>query len=286
MASVFDLAGARYKTDISSASFKKMDPHAPRDYRELAVVLVNYWRQHDHKVIGLSGGQGAGKSTLSDLIQVASMNFGEQVVVLGLDDFYLTQSERKRLATEKHELFATRGPPGTHDIGKLLHAIDEIAASRSVEVPQFDKGADERIGTRKIDPPCHRVLIEGWCVGARPQPKSDLSDPINTLESEHDRDRRWRHAVNEYLSGSYAHLCDRLDGLVYLRVPDIDSVKSWRLQQESDREPAQRRDMEWISRFVEHYQRITEWMYVDAASRADVLVELDTDHRVSALTLR
>ena len=273
-------------TDFALASFKELDPDAPRDYRELAIVLLNYWHERDHRVIGLSGGQGAGKSTLSNLIQVASLNLGEQVVVLGLDDFYLTQSERNRLATEEHELFATRGPPGTHDIASLLHAIDELAAGRSVEVPQFDKGADDRTGTRRIDPPCHRVLVEGWCVGAKPQRESELSIPINTLEREHDRDRTWRLAVNAHLTGAYAQLCDRLDGLVYLRVPDIDSVKRWRLQQEADREPSQRRDMEWISRFVEHYQRITEWMYADATNRADVLVELDTDHRVSALTLR
>lgn len=285
MPSVFDQAGASYKTDVARASFKKLDPSAPKDYRELAVVLANYWRLHDHKVIGLSGGQGAGKSTLSDLIQQASLHLGEHVIVLGLDDFYLTRSEREHLADEKHALFATRGPPGTHDITGLLHAIRELMSGRSVEIPQFDKGTDERSGTRRIDPPCHRVLVEGWCVGARPQLEAALREPINTLEREHDADGIWRRAVNKYLADTYAQLLDRLDLLVYLRVPDIDSVQQWRLQQEQDRPPEQRRDNEWISRFVQHYQRITEWMYVDTTERADVLIELDTNHRVVATTL-
>ena len=66
----------------------------------------------------------------------------------GLDDFYLTQSERKLVlrSAETRVIYATRGPPGTHDVAKLLHAINELMdAGRSVEVPQFDKGADERI---------------------------------------------------------------------------------------------------------------------------------------------
>lgn len=250
--SVFDLAGVSYKTDDALASFRKLDSSAPRDYRELAVILANYWRQHDHRVIGLSGGQGAGKSTLSDLIVVASQDLGERVVVLGLDDFYLTQNEREYLANEQHELFATRGPPGTHDITALLNAIEALMAGRSVAIPQFDKGLDERLGTRRINPPCHRVVVEGWCVGARPQPDSALIEPVNDLEREYDADRTWRRTVNEHLTLTYAQLSNQLDSLVYLRVPDIESVKRWRLQQEQHRPADQRRDFGWISRFVQH----------------------------------
>lgn len=286
MPSVFEQAGGTYKTDVALASFEKLDSDAPSDYRELAVVLADYGRNRNDKVIGLSGGQGAGKSTLSELVQAAFLNCGERVVVLGLDDFYLTQQERNRLATEKHELFATRGPPGTHDISTLLRVIDELLAGRSVEIPQFDKGSDERTGTRRIEPPCHRVLVEGWCVGAKPQHADELIEPINEMERERDPNLVWRRAVNGYLTAIYAQLLDRLDSLVYLRVPDIASVRQWRLQQEAERPPEMRRDSGWVSRFVQHYQRITEWMYVDAAVRADVLVELDTNHGVSKLILR
>lgn len=286
MPSVFDLAGASYKTDIALASFKNLDSSAPKDYRELAVILANYWLERDLEVVGLSGGQGTGKSTLSELIKEASRQHGERVVVLGLDDFYLTRLERAQLAKERHALFSTRGPPGTHDIAGLLNAIEVLMAGRSVEIPQFDKGADERLGTRRIDPPCHRVLVEGWCVGARPQEASALIEPINDLEREYDSDQTWRQAVNEYLTDTYAQLLGRLDSLVYLRAPNIESVKRWRLQQEQDRAPEHRRDIGWISRFVQHYQRITEWMNDDASDRADVLIELDTDHRVAAVTLR
>ncbi len=284
--SVFDLAGATYKTDVTRTSFEKLDASAPYDYRELAVILAYHWQLRDHEIIGLGGGQGAGKSTLSDLVKAAAHELGERVIVLSLDDFYLTRPERDQLANEKHALFATRGPPGTHDMKALLHVTNELMAGRSVEIPQFDKGSDERSGTRKVDPPCHRLLVEGWCVGARPQDESALTVPINALERKHDLDGVWRREVNRELADSYAQLLARLDSLVYLRVPDLDSVKRWRLQQEEDRVPGQRKDSEWVARFVQHYQRITEWMFNDTADRADVLVELDQNHRVAALTLR
>ncbi|MCY4094062.1 MAG: kinase [Gammaproteobacteria bacterium] len=286
MSSVFDLAGATYKTDVALASFMKLESSKPKDYRELAVILTRHWQQYDHRIIGLGGGQGSGKSTLSDLIEAAARDLGERVAVLGLDDFYLTRNERDRLANEKHSLFRTRGPPGTHDINALLTAIDDLATGRSVEIPQFDKGSDERSGTRRIDPPCQRVLVEGWCVGAKPQSESALTAPINGLERQHDVDGSWRREVNQLLAGPYAQLLARLDSLVYLRVPDLESVKRWRLQQEQDRTPTQRKDREWVSHFVQHYQRITEWMFVDAGDRADVVVELNQNHRVAALTLR
>ncbi|MCE2406471.1 MAG: hypothetical protein J4G19_03065 [Pseudomonadales bacterium] len=285
MPSVFDLAGRVYETAALQASFKKLDPSTPRDYRELAVILVNYWRQHDYKVIGLGGGQGAGKSTLSELIKLAAEDVDECVVTLALDDFYLTKDEREQLAEDQHELFVTRGPPGTHDITWLLRSMDEIAAERSVVIPQFDKGLDERVRSIETGPRCDRLLIEGWCVGATSQPESELKDPVNELERDRDPQRVWRSAVNGFLAGSYSQLIDRLDCFVFLRVPGIDSVEKWRLQQEQAIAPDRRKNAEWVSEFVQFYQRITEWMLDDALNRANVVVELDSNHRVSGLTI-
>ena len=273
-------------TNAAYASFDALDPEAPLDYRELAVVLVNYWRQHGHTVVGLGGGQGAGKSTLASLIQQGAHTLGERVAVLALDDFYLTKTERDRLAQDVHRLFSTRGPPGTHAIDELINAVVELKSGHVVDVPQFDKGLDDRTGTLRMEPHCDRVIIEGWCVGATPQPDCELAEPLNQLERDRDQDGIWRRAINAKLMGEYAKFLELLDSFVFLRVPDIESVRSWRLQQEQGVPTAQRKDAVWVDEFVQYYQRLTEWMWLDAPLRADVVVELDAGHRIATLVLR
>ena len=85
--------------------------------------------------------------------------------MLGIDDFYLTKDQRVELAARVHPLLATRGPPGTHDIDALIGALMSLLEGRSVEVPVFDKGIDDRSGTRAVSGPVDRVIVEGWCVG-------------------------------------------------------------------------------------------------------------------------
>ncbi|WP_293826963.1 AAA family ATPase [uncultured Brevundimonas sp.] len=72
-------------------------------------------------IIGVSGAQGSGKSTLArDLAE----RFG--AAVLSLDDVYLTRAERATMARQVHPLFATRGPPGTHDLDLLHRVLDRL----------------------------------------------------------------------------------------------------------------------------------------------------------------
>ncbi len=286
MPSIFDLAGPQFANPSMHASVDALDPAAPQDYRELAVVLLTYWRRHDQRVIGLGGGQGAGKSTLATLVEAAAVMQNERVITLGLDDFYLTQMDRAQLAEERHELFHTRGPPGTHDIAKLLQILDDLQHERPTEVPKFDKGLDERVGNVRLHPPYDRIVVEGWCVGARPQEGRALEQPLNKLECQRDPERVWRNAINAQLADDYAQLRAKLNCLVYIQVPDMTSVRQWRLQQEQERPPSQRKDADWVEEFVQYYQRLTQWMQQDVPVQADVVVELDANHRVTRLTLR
>ena len=285
MPSVFELAGMTDLTDKASASLASLSPEAPRDYRELAIVLIERWRANDQEIIGIGGGQGSGKSTLTQLIQEAAVAFDEEVAVLSLDDFYFTQAERAKLAAEVHELFATRGPPGTHDLDALLNAVAELQEKRDVEIPVFDKGMDDRAGTRLVERTCTRIVIEGWCIGARPQPVGDLTKPINTLEKEHDADGVWRGLVNDHLHTKYARLTSLLDGVVFLQVPSLDAVRRWRLKQEEDRPASQRKDAAWVDQFIQYYERLTRSMLREMPTDADVLVELDNEHRVAGIRL-
>lgn len=265
--------------------FDALDPAIPEDWRILAANLALRWRFNVPRRVGLAGGQGAGKSTLSSAIVAASRHFGLRVVSLSIDDFYLTRSEREALADRVHPLLATRGPPGTHDIPLCRSVMAALQVDGVVTVPIFDKGLDNRAPqTLNVQAPADIVLLEGWCVGARPEPADRLDRPINALEAESDSEGRWRRHINEALETDYAPLFGTLDELIFLRVPNLDAVVRWRLQQEDARPPELRLDETAVAHFVAHYERLTRWMLKDLPGRADVLVELDDGHRVTGCT--
>ena len=264
------------------ACFDTLDPAIPEDWRILAANLALRWRAGPPGRVGLAGGQGAGKSTLSSAIIAAGRCFGLRVVALSIDDFYLTKSERQALSKRVHPLLATRGPPGTHDIPLCRSVMDALQVDGVVTAPVFNKGLDNRADeTLDIPAPADIVLLEGWCVGARPEPEDRLDQPINALEAESDSGGLWRRYINQALATDYARLFGELDCLIFLRVPNLDAVVRWRFDQESERAPELRLDKAAVAHFVAHYERLTRWMLEDLPGRVDVLVELDETHRVS-----
>ncbi|MDE0056055.1 MAG: kinase [Gammaproteobacteria bacterium] len=272
--------------DAARACFDTLDPAIPQDWRTLAANLAVRWHSDPPRRVGLAGGQGAGKSTLSRAIVEAGRHFGLRVVSLSIDDFYLTRSEREALADRVHPLLATRGPPGTHDVPLCESVMDALDAEGVVTVPVFDKGLDNRAPeTLNVQAPVDVVLLEGWCVGARPEPADRLDQPINALEAESDSQGLWRRHINQALATDYARLFGRFDCLVFLRVPNLDAVVRWRLQQESERPPERRLDKAEVAHFVAHYERLTRWMLEDLPARAAVVVELDEGHQVTGCTL-
>ena len=161
--------------------------------------------------------------------------------------------------------------------------MDALDADGVVTVPVFDKGLDNRAPqTLNVQAPADIVLLEGWCVGARPEPDDRLDRPINVLEAESDSQGHWRRHINQALATDYARLFGALDRLIFLSVPNLDAVVRWRLQQESERPPELRLDEATVAHFVAHYERLTRWMLDDLPQRADVIVELDEGHRVAS----
>lgn len=279
---------ARRKTSAEAhACCDSLDAAAPDDYRQLAALLVDDWRSRGVRQVGIGGGQGAGKSTLGRLIEAAGRTLGMHVVVLSLDDFYLTRAERRHLASAVHPLFATRGPPGTHAAGELRRALAALGQPGEVRVPRFDKGADDRAGFATLRGPADVVVVEGWCVGAPPAGGSEqaalASTPINALEREEDAQGHWRRHIEQALRGEYVKLNAQLDAIVFLQVPDLAAVRRWRLQQEAERPAAQRMTEAQVFRFVAHYERVTLRMLATLPKTADVVAELDAAHRVADL---
>ena len=237
-------------------------------------------------ILGIAGSQGSGKSTLAKAV---AERFGG--ASLSLDDVYLTKAERAAMAARAHPLFATRGPPGTHDLGLLNRLLDRLQAAGPDDLsplPRFDKLADDR--APEADWPVVKgrprvIVLEGWCLGATPQAEADLVAPINALEARQDVGAEWRRAVNDALGQPHARLRARLDALIFLKAPGFDVVLDWRCEQEAgligqDAVSPERRAA--LAIFIQHYERLSRHMMTGGVE-ADMTVALDLERGVRRL---
>ncbi len=185
-------------------------------------------------VQGILGGQGTGKSTLTQILQMILQQLGHQTVGLSIDDLYLTYDERQALQRQDPRL-VWRGPPGTHDVDlglQVLNAIKQADAKAQIELPQFDKslyaGQGDRTSSIRVAAPTI-AFFEGWFVGARPvadavfeRAQTPLPDPIIT-----DTDKAFARDCNQKLR-SYLPLWDTLNSLIVLCPEDYRLSQQWR----------------------------------------------------------
>nr|WP_310091527.1 kinase [Pseudoxanthomonas sacheonensis] len=237
-------------------------------------------------VFAISGLQGSGKSTLAAQIAALADTRGHRVAVLSIDDFYLRKDQRLQLAREVHPLLATRGPPGTHDLGLALETIGSLRDGRPTRLPRFDKLADEREPAARwlsMERRCDFVLLEGWFLKTPPQSPDDLLQPINALERDEDPDGSWRRWCNKALADDYPRLWQTIDALWFLQGPDFDVVPEWRWQQEqslqaSDPERVAMSRLQ-VERFVQLFERVSRQALCTLPTIADKTVALDEQRR-------
>lgn len=252
-------------------------------------------------LVGINGCQGSGKSTLARFLAlIIEEAAGWRCPEVSIDDLYLTRAAREALGRDVHPLLVTRGVPGTHDLALGTHVLDALLTPERrepVAIPRFLKSIDDRAPPAqwtRCDGPVAGVLFEGWCVACPPQSAEALAPPVNALERDEDPDGRWRRYVNDRLASDYANLFARIDYLIFLRAPSFECVRDWRRKQERKLE-ARLRDEgapaeafsrvmndAQLERFIEHYERLTRHMLATLGGRADAVIELDADHRLTA----
>ena len=281
--------------------------HLPDDFADtvteyfypLAIRLRDLQIQCEEPVIiGINGAQGTGKSTLALFLEVLlTKHLDCPCARFSLDDIYLTRAEREALAQDVHPLLKTRGVPGSHDIELGHRVLDQLLAADAddiVPIPAFDKSRDDRAPMQEW--PLHRgpvkvVLLEGWCVGAIPEPNHLIQQPINALEQSEDADGHWRGYVNQHLAGEYQPFFARLAYLMMLKAPSMECVQEWRTLQEqklTDRVALHHdgaahvgiMNPQQIQRFIMHYERLTRWMLTEMPARSDTLFVIDDQHRI------
>ena len=245
-------------------------------------------------IISLSGGQGAGKSTLAKIFQIIlSTIYKLNVVNISIDDFYRTSKERKKLSKFTHPLFMTRGVPGTHDSKMLLQIIKRLKNKNfeKLTVPKFDKSKDDRLKRnfwQKITKKPDIVIFEGWCVGAKPQSKKDLMKPINLLEIKEDKKLTWRKKVNNELKINYKKIFKLIDYKIYIKVPSFKRVFKWRLLQEKklglkSKNKSVMKTSE-LKRFIMFYERITKSMMKNLKDN-NIIISLSNNHKIKSINI-
>ena len=96
--------------------------------------------------VGLAGGQGTGKTTISSLIKIIlTKYFKLKVFRISIDDFYKTRKERINLSNKIHPMLLTRGVPGTHDIEIML---DFFKKSKSKKFKKYNTKNKPEKGSR------------------------------------------------------------------------------------------------------------------------------------------
>lgn len=208
-------------------------------------------------VLGISGPQGCGKSTLAAAAVRRWAEEGVRAASLSIDDLYWTRAQQVALAARHPDsaLWAVRGAPGTHDVALGEQVIDALCCREpaTVAVPRYDKGAHGGRGDRApvadwalVDAPLDVLLVEGWMVGFVPA-ETPCDDPDL--------------ARVEAALAAYRGWWARLGGLLHLDAVEDDAVVGWRIDAERARRAATGRGLgdedaaAYVARFLPCYAR-------------------------------
>jgi len=258
-------------------------------------IFLDYKKNKKIRIIGLAGGQGAGKSTITQIIKlILETKYNLNIVYFSIDDFYKTRTERIELSKKTHKLFSTRGVPGTHDTNLIKKILANLSRKKfkSLIIPRFDKSRDDRFPKnkwQKIKKQPQIIIFEGWCVGANPQEKKYLKKSINILEKKDDTNLKWRSKVNYELGNDYKKIFNKINRLIFLKVPNFKCVYKWRLLQEkklqltSGGKKIMSRTQ--VSKFIMYYERTTKQMLIDLTKKAHVVLYLDNKHKFYKIRL-
>ena len=243
--------------------------------------------------VGLAGGQGTGKTTISSLIKIILIKYFKlKVLKISIDDFYKTRKERVSLSKKVHPMLLTRGVPGTHDINMMLNFFRKTKRKKfkRLKLPTFNKATDDRFSKKhwydlKDKPDI--IIFEGWCVGAKSVSINSLKKTINYLEKTKDQKLIWRKYVNQQLKLKYKNLYSQLNSLIYLKAKNFSLLQKWRLKQENklwlkNKNKNKIMNKEEIFNFMQTYQRITENMFKTMPKFASIVMNLNSNHQIKS----
>jgi D-glycerate 3-kinase len=245
--------------------------------------------------VGLAGGQGTGKTTISSLIKIIlTKYFNLKVFRISIDDFYKTRQERISLSKKIHPMLLTRGVPGTHDINMMLSFFRKVKSKKfkELKLPTFNKAIDDRFNKKKwynLKEKPDVIIFEGWCVGAKSEKNKSLNKIINSMEKAKDQKQIWRKYVNDQLKSKYKKLYSQLNCLIYLKAKNFSLLQKWRLKQERKLWINNKKNFNLkimskgdVINFMQTYQRITQNMFKYMPEYASIILNLNSNHQIKS----
>jgi len=265
------------------------------------LIPISFWiaKKVDKKrsyIVGLSGGQGSGKTTISSIISIILRKYFKlNVFTISIDDFYKTRKERFLLSKRIHPSLMTRGVPGTHDINMMLDFFKRVKGKKFslLKLPKFNKAIDERYNKKLWHSLKKRpdvIIFEGWCVGAKPEKNSTLKKSVNSLEKLKDKKLTWRRYVNKQLKTNYKQLYDQLNCLLYIKSNNFSLLRKWRIKQEKKLMLKKKRSNKFkimsdkeVINFMRTYQRVTQNMFKYVPKYASIILNLKSNHQIKSV---
>ena len=258
------------------------------EYIEKNYLKILFKLKSKNKIM-IAGSQGSGKSSLSKLIKLYLEKFCyKSVVIISMDDFYLSKSQRAQLSKNIHPLFLTRGVPGTHDLELMNKKIGQIFKKEfPIYLPIFDKVSDTRKRTYKKVLKADVIVFEGWCAGAQPVDLNYLQKNFNNLEKHKDKNFIWRNSYNKYLN-EYQKLFSQFNFFIYFQFNQWDHVLNWKYKQELELRD-KKKDLglkKYLREFIQYYEKISKWMHLNVPKYCNILIKLDAHQKINSINLR
>ena len=278
---------------IQEELWKLTNKNFPKKYiTQYIIPIINNINHSKNTKFMLSGSQGSGKSTLGKLLKlVIEKYYKKKVMLLSIDDYYLSKSQRLKLSKNIHPLLITRGVPGTHNIKDLTkHVLDFKKQKFPIIAPTFNKLKDDISNRKKVIKTAEILLLEGWCCGSKSISKKYLFKNINSLEKTFDKNNIWRNYYNSKLRNEYKNLFSLFDKQIFIQAPTFKNILNWRYAQEKNNAYKTHNknfmSLSDLKRFIQHYEKLTKWMMQTMPNKADMLIKIDNNQKIKKLIFK
>lgn len=230
----------------------------PQTKESLAHILKQYSCFRDTRqerglpdepmIVGVSGCQGSGKTTLCDTLTylLKQEPYHLNVVNFSLDDVYLKREDQVKLSQRypQNKLYQQRGQAGSHDLKLATETLKSLMLNQTqVSVPAYDKSLHDGQGDRlpernwkRISGPFDIVLFEGWMIGFKPLEDQALEETYHLKRKANDAFKSLRLEDVQTLNGALkqyeTELYPYFNTFIHLSPLNIHQVYQWRLEQE------------------------------------------------------